>query len=93
MKKVVVGLFGAYVALIAVQSWGACYSGSGWKKDGNSFYVCIHGEESWANRHKAEAICEKAKGSKCDPVSTYSSSCNGHCYDESGKDNQSLSGY
>ena len=46
------------------------------------------------DRHKAEAVCKKIKGSKCDAVNTYSSSCtNGHCYDASGKKHHSLKGY
>ncbi|RME23123.1 MAG: hypothetical protein D6806_11795 [Deltaproteobacteria bacterium] len=81
------------VASIPAAVSAKCYSGQDWKKDGNKFYVCIKGDETWANRHKAEAVCKKVKGSKCDAVNTYSSSCNGACYDESGKKHHSLSGY
>ena len=94
MKKAIVMLVTVLVpGLWGINAYAACYSGQEWKKDGNKFYVCIKGEESWANRHKAEGVCTRIKGSKCDAVNTYSSSCNGQCYDESGAKHHSLSGY
>lgn len=93
MKKAIVTLVvGLLLGLYGATAAAKCYSGQEWKK-GSKFYVCIKGAETYANRHKAEAICAKVKGSKCDVVNTYSSSCNGQCYDENGKKHHSLSGY
>ncbi len=80
------------LTLVAVQADAKCYSGNNWKKS-SKFYVCVKGSESSKNRNRAEAICAKVRGSKCDAVTTYSSSCNGHCYDAQGKKHHSLSGY
>jgi hypothetical protein len=91
-KTILMILSGLLMTLFATSVYAKCYSGQDWKK-GSKFYVCIKGAETWANRHKAEAVCKKIKGSKCDAVNTYSSSCNGHCYDASGKKHHSLSGY
>ena len=94
MKRVLAMLVGCCVLLGASAAHAACYSGSNWKKDGNTIYVCLKGEESWANRHKAEGLCAQITGRKCDAVSTYSSSCgNGNCYDEARKKHNNLSGY
>ena len=49
--------------------------------------------DSFSDRDKAKAICSKVKGTDCGGVSSYSSSCNGECYDENGNKKQSLSGY
>lgn len=93
MKTVIAILVVSMFTFVALGAHAKCYSGNNWKKDGNVMYVCMKGDESWENRHKAEAICEKVVGSKCDAVSTYSGSCNGTCYDDSGNKHQALSGY
>lgn len=87
MKKLIAGL-----ALVGVLLPGAalakCYH---FDKSGD-IYVCVQGD-SFPDRNKAKAICDKAKGSDCGGVGSSSSSCNGVCYDENGNKKQSLSNY
>ena len=60
--------------------------------------VCVgkNGADSFDDRKKAKAICDKAVGKDCGNVSSYSSSCHSNvdkCYDENGKAHRSLNGY
>lgn len=71
-KTILMILSGLLLTLFAASVYAKCYSGQDWKKS-SKFYVSIKGAETWANRHKAEAVCKKIKGSKCDAVNTYSS--------------------
>lgn len=86
MIAVVVG-----VCLVAVTAGAKCYRFS----KGDDVQVCVKGD-SFADRKKAKQICDKAKGSDCGNVSSYSSSCHSNvnkCYDENAKAHRSLSGY
>jgi len=70
-----------------------CMSGYSWIKDGKKIVVCLKGD-AYTNRKKGEDVCKKIKGGNCGAPNTFSSSCsNGECYDESGKNYFSLSGY
>lgn len=85
----------AAITLFAVQSiFAKCQYNSDWKKsDGKRIIVCVNGD-SFSDRDKAKAVCSKIKGSSCSTASSFSSSCsNNECYDESGKQSNSLSGY
>jgi hypothetical protein len=77
--------------MVASGAWAKCYRFS----KGGEIQVCIKGD-SFADRKKAKKICDKAKGSDCGNVSSYSSSCHSNtdqCYDEKGKKHRTLSGY
>ena len=79
------------LSMIAVTAAGKCYRFS----NGGDVQVCVKGD-SFPDRKKAKKICDKAKGSDCGNVSSYSSSCHSNvnkCYDENGKAHRSLSGY
>ncbi|HMV46053.1 MAG TPA: hypothetical protein PK079_20860 [Leptospiraceae bacterium] len=81
--------------LVSIQSLSAkCQYNSDWQKsDGKRIIVCVKGD-SFSDRDKARAICAKIKGSSCSVASSFSSSCsNNECYDENGKQSNSLSGY
>lgn len=68
-----------------------CYSFS----NGGEYKACVHGD-GFSDRKKARKNCSNAKGSDCGNVTSSSSSCHsnsGHCVDENGKENRSLSGY
>jgi len=81
------------VAILSVQVSAKCQYGSDWEKGGKKIIVCTKGD-SFPDRKKAQEVCEKIKGSSCSSPSTFSSSCgNGECYDESGANSYSLSGY
>ena len=81
------------VVLVTVQVNAKCQYGSDWEKGGKKIIVCTKGD-SFPDRKKAQEVCEKIKGSSCSSPSTFSSSCgNGECYDESGANSYSLSGY
>lgn len=85
----------AVVTLFGVQSlFAKCQYNSDWKtSSGKRIIVCVNGD-SFNDRDKAKAVCSKIKGSSCSSASTFSSSCsNNECYDESGKQSNSLSGY
>jgi len=70
-----------------------CQYGSDWEKSGKKIVVCVKGD-SFSDRKTAQEVCGKVKGSSCGSASTFSSSCgNGECYDDSGKNHYSLSGY
>lgn len=87
MKKLLIGL--ALAATLApAAALAKCYH---FDKSGD-INVCVQGD-SFADRKKAKDICDKAKGSDCGSVGSYSSSCNGTCYDENGSKKQSLSNY
>ena len=76
---------------LAVPAAASCYRFS----KGGDVQVCVRGD-SFADRKKAKQICDKAKGSDCGTVSSYSSSCHSNvdkCYDENAKAHRSLSGY
>lgn len=81
------------VVMVSVQVNAKCQYGSDWSKSGKKIVVCTKGD-SFSDRKKAQDICSKVKGSSCSSPTTFSSSCgNGECYDESGKNSYSLSGY
>jgi len=88
------GFIGALAVAVTLSTPGfsKCMRGDNWTKDGHKFYVCIKGD-SFADRKKGKKVCEKVKGSSCDKPNTFSSSCNGHCYDANGKEHHSLSGF
>jgi hypothetical protein len=95
MKKylpaVVICIFA--VVFSSVQLNAKCQYGSDWSKNGKKIIVCTKGD-SFSDRKKAQDICSKIKGSTCSSPTTFSSSCgNGECYDESGANSYSLSGY
>lgn len=71
-----------------------CQFNDDWKKsDGKRIIVCVKGD-SVSDRNKARAACSKIKGSSCGVASSFSSSCgNNECYDESGRQHHSLSGF
>lgn len=87
MKKLFLGAMLCLTLAPAVAS-AKCYH---FDKSGD-VHVCVQGD-SFEDRKKAKAICDKVKGSDCGSVGSYSSSCNGNCYDETGSKKQSLSGY
>ena len=79
------------VSMLSVTALAKCYRFS----SGGDVQVCVKGD-SFPDRKKAKGICDKAKGSDCGNVSSYSSSCHSNvnkCYDENGKAHRSLSGY
>ncbi len=79
--------------LFSASAEAKCQYGSDWSKGGKKIVVCTKGD-SFPDRKKAQEICEKIKGSSCSSPTTFSSSCgNGECYDESGANSYSLSGY
>ena len=81
------------IVLVTAQVYAKCQYGSDWSNGGKKIVVCTKGD-SFSDRKKAQEICSKIKGSSCSSPSTFSSSCgNGECYDESGKNSYSLSGY
>ena len=85
----------AAITLFTAQSiFAKCQYNSDWKKSGGKrIIVCVNGD-SFSDRDKAKAVCAKIKGSSCSTASSFSSSCsNNECYDESGKQSNSLSGY
>ena len=88
MKNLLAGLTLALALAVPFTANAKCYSFDKVK----GLNVCVKGD-SFADRDKAKNICKSAKGTDCGNVSSYSSSCNGECYDENGKKNQSLSGY
>ena len=93
MKQFIL-IFGM-ATLFSIQSvFAKCQYNSDWKKlDGKRIIVCVNGD-SFSDRDKAKAVCSKIKGSSCSTASSFSSSCsNNECYDESGKQSNSLSGY
>ncbi|MCG9873510.1 MAG: hypothetical protein MH321_01845 [Leptospiraceae bacterium] len=92
MKKI--QLFILILCFSAIQPMFAkCMYGSDWTKSGKKIVVCINGD-SYPDRNKGKEICEKVKGSSCSSPSTFSSSCaNNECYDASGKNHNSLSGF
>lgn len=57
--------------------------------EGDGIKVCIDGT-GFSTEKKAKAVCEKAKGGKCGNVTGNSGSCNGKCFDESGKEHRNL---
>ena len=84
-----------FFAMFGIQTISAkCQFGENWKKsDGKRIIVCVQGD-SVSDRDRARAACAKIKGSSCSVASSFSSSCsNNECYDESGKQSNSLSGY
>ena len=92
MKTLCAALAALAVLGTAATAEAACYRFSRAPKD---VYVCVKGD-SFDDRKKAKAICDKATGSDCGTVSSYSSSCHSNinkCYDENGKAHRSLSGY
>jgi len=93
MKKFIMIIFALAVVSFSINAYSKCMYGSDWKKGGKKIVVCTHGD-SFSDRKKGRSICEKIKGSSCGSPSTFSSSCgNGECYDSSGKNHYSLSGY
>lgn len=87
----IVSVFAA--VLFSVSAEAKCQYGSDWSKSGKKIVVCTKGD-SFPDRKKAQEICEKIKGSSCSSPTTFSSSCsNNECYDESGSNYNSLSGY
>ncbi len=81
------------MAAITTQAGAKCQYASDWTKGGKKIIVCVKGDD-FSDRKKAQEACSKIKGSSCSTASTFSSSCgNGECYDESGKNHYSLSGY
>lgn len=89
-------LFAATAAAVVLLSSGladaACYH---FDKAPSDVYVCVHGD-GFSDRKKAKEICDKATGSNCGNVGSYSSSCHSNsnkCYDENGKANRDLKGY
>ena len=93
MKKVLLVLLSVMFMGTMVNLSAKCMYGSDWKKGSKKIVVCTSGD-SWDDRKKGRSICESIKGSSCNSPSTFSSSCgNGECYDASGKNHWSLSGY
>lgn len=96
MKKILLGSFTAAALFLGAQTASAkCYHFS---KAPSDVGVCVgkNGSDSFADRKKAKAVCDKATGSDCGNVGSYSSSCHSNsnkCYDESGKAHRSLNGY
>lgn len=91
LASVVVTFFA--VAMVYTAADAKCQYGSDWSKNGKKIVVCTKGD-SFSDRNKAQEICSKVKGSSCSSPTTFSSSCgNGECYDESGANSYSLSGY
>jgi hypothetical protein len=91
MKLLVTLIASLSIALLAFAATAKCYRFS----NGGDVEVCVKGD-SFDDRKKAKSICDKAKGSDCGNVSSYSSSCHSNvnkCYDENGNANRSLSGY
>jgi len=88
MKKLIASFTVALALAAPFSAQAKCYAFD--KQKG--FNVCVKGD-SFADRDRAAKICKDVKKADCGGVSSYSSSCNGECYDESGKKNQSLSGY
>ncbi len=87
---IIVALVVAF-SFLTVSATAKCYHFS----KGGDVQVCVKGD-SFADRKKAKKICDKAKGSDCGNVGSYSSSCHSNvnkCYDENGKAHRSLSGY
>ncbi|MDX1960151.1 MAG: hypothetical protein SFU98_16400 [Leptospiraceae bacterium] len=93
MKQFIL-LFTLALLMGAQSLFAKCQSDSDWKKpDGKKIIVCVKGD-SFSDRDKAKATCAKIKGSACSTASSFSSSCsNNECYDESGKQHNSLSGF
>ena len=95
MKKfVVLSIASMFLtAIFSIQANAKCQYGSDWSKGSKKIVVCTKGD-SFSDRKKAQDVCSKVKGSSCSSPSTFSSSCgNGECYDESGSNHYSLSGY
>jgi hypothetical protein len=88
MKKLVAGFTVVFALAVPLTAQAKCYAFD--KQKG--FNVCVQGD-SFADRDKAAKICKDVKKADCGGVSSYSSSCSGECYDESGKKSSSLSGY
>ena len=88
MKKLLAGFTLALALAVPFSAEAKCYAFDKVK----GLNVCVQGD-SFSDRDKAKAICKTAKGTDCGNVASYSSSCNGECYDENGKKQQSLSGY
>lgn len=88
LKKLLAGLALAFAVTVPLTAQAKCYAFDKVK----GLNVCVQGD-SFADRDKAKKICKDAKGTDCGGVASSSSSCNGECYDENGKKNQSLSGY
>jgi len=87
---IIVALVAGFCMMTASVS-AKCYHFS----NGGDVQVCVKGD-SFPDRKKAKKICDKAKGSDCGNVGSYSSSCQSNvnkCYDENGKAHRSLSGY
>lgn len=81
------------IVMLSVQVNAKCQYGSDWEKSGKKIVVCTKGD-SFSDRKNAQEVCTKIKGSSCSGPTTFSSSCgNGECYDESGANSYSLSGY
>ena len=95
MKKFAPSMLLAIFAMVifTINVNAKCQYGSDWSKNGKKIIVCTKGD-SFSDRKNAQEICSKVKGSSCSSPTTFSSSCgNGECYDESGKNSYSLSGY
>jgi hypothetical protein len=91
MKKLTAAVFAA-VLLSSAAAKASCYH---FEKAPNDVYVCVHGD-SFDDRKKAKAICDKGTGKDCGNVGSYSSSCHSNidkCYDENGNAKRDLSGY
>ncbi len=91
MNKLFAAIAGA-VLFTGAMAHASCYH---FDKAPNDVYVCVHGD-SFDDRHKAKAICDKATGKDCGNVGSYSSSCHSNidkCYDEDGSAKRDLSGY
>lgn len=92
MKTLLAAVAALAVLGSATAAEAACYRFS---KAPADTYVCVKGD-SFDDRKKAKAICDKAAGSDCGNVGSYSSSCHSNinkCYDQDGKAHRSLSGY
>jgi len=92
MKKLLTAAAAAAVLLTAGFASASCYR---FDKAPSDVYVCVHGD-SFDNRKEAKKICDKATGSDCGNVGSYSSSCHSNidkCYDENGKAHRELKGY
>lgn len=95
MKAILTLLVASVFLLVGLTASARCYTGSNWKKDAdiNYTYVCVKGDDDFADRRKAVAVCSKVLDKKCDDISSISYSCNGNCYDEDGNLHNSLSNY
>ena len=91
MNKIYAAVYGALLFTSAGAS-ASCYH---FDKAPSDVYVCVHGD-SFDDRKKAKAICDKGTGKDCGNVGSTSSSCHSNidkCYDETGAAKRELSNY